>query len=154
MDEIMAMVKVFIGDVDYGSDEDLKKVICVAASFVSREIIFDQRYVISILNSTITPDPTDPDFINFVSLKSAILLLESEVKVYAKMGVSITDGPSKIDTSSIYSNISEALKRLYAQYDLAKMNYGLISGQSSGGAIITPTTVERTYGNCSYRVSE
>jgi hypothetical protein len=144
MDEIVMTLRVLIGDVTSTkySDLDLKRLLAVSANFVLKEVDFADLYTITVNVPTITPLPTDNEFINLVSLKAGIILLESELRDMARKSVAITDGPSKIELTNVYKNTEALLKSMYDQYAYAKINHGLHSDQNSRQAIMTPTTVE------------
>jgi hypothetical protein len=143
MDEIVMTLRVLIGDVTSTkySDLDLKRLLAVSANFVLKEVDFNDLYTITVNVPTIMPLPTDNEFINLVSLKAGIILLESELRDMARKSVAITDGPSKIELTNVYKNTEALLKSMYDQYAYAKINHGLHSDQNSRQAIMTPTTV-------------
>jgi hypothetical protein len=144
MDEIVMTLRVLIGDVTSTkySDLDLKRLLAVSANFVIKEVDFANLYTITVNIPTINPIPTDNEFINLVSLKAGIILLESELRDMARKSVAITDGPSKIELTNVYKNTEALLKSMYDQYAYAKINHGLNGDQNSRQAIMTPTTVE------------
>lgn len=144
MDEIVMTLRVLIGDVTSTkySDLDLKRLLAVSANFVIKEVDFTNLYTITVNIPTITPIPTDNEFINLVSLKAGIILLESELRDMARKSISITDGPSRIELTNVYKNTEALLKSMYDQYAFAKINHGLHSNENSRQAIMTPTTVE------------
>lgn len=144
MDEIVMTLRVLIGDVTSTkySDLDLKRLLAVSANFVIKEVDFTNLYTITVNIPTITPVPTDNEFINLVSLKAGIILLESELRDMARKSISVTDGPSKIELTNVYKNTESLLKSMYDQYAFAKINHGLHSDENSRQAIMTPTTVE------------
>jgi hypothetical protein len=144
MDEIVMTLRVLIGDVTSTkySDLDLKRLLAVSANFVLKEVDFADLYTITVNVPTITPLPVDNEFINLVSLKAGIILLESELRDMARKSVAITDGPSKIELTNVYKNTEALLKSMYDQYAYAKINHGLHGDQNSRQAIMTPTTVE------------
>lgn len=148
MDELLITLRVLINDVvgTTYSDIDLKRLIVVSTNFVSKEVDFANTYTTNVELGTITPDPTDTEFINLVSRKAAIILLESELRQYGKESITISDGPSSINTAGIYKNTESLLKQLYEQYDKMKMEHGLHGSQNTRHAISTPTTVEYNYG--------
>lgn len=147
MDELLITLRVLINDVSAStySDIDLKRLLVVSTNFVTKEVDFTNTYTTNVEAGTIAPDPTDKEFINLVSRKAAIILLESELRQYGKESITISDGPSSISTANIYKNTESLLKQLYGQYDKLKMDHGLRGSESTRHAISTPTTVEYNY---------
>ena len=148
MDELLITLRVHIGDVTATkySDFDLKRLLCVAANYVIKEVDFIDSYTINVAVPSILPIPSNTEFINLVSLKGAIILLESELRDMARKSISITDGPSKMEYTNVYKNTESLLKHLYDQYGAVKLNHGMNGENSTRHAITTPTTVENYHG--------
>ena len=148
MDELLMTLRVHIGDVcsTKYSDLDLKRLLCVGANYVIKEVDFTELYVINVAVPSISPTPSSTDFINLVSLKAAIILLESELRDMARRSISITDGPSKLEYTNVYKNTESLLKHLYDQYGSVKLNHGMNGDSNTRHAITTPTTVENYHG--------
>ena len=65
------------------------------------------------------------DFENLVCLKTACLLLGSEVKTNALSAMAIKDGPSSIDTRGIVANLHILHQGMCKNYEDATMQYKL-----------------------------
>lgn len=141
-------LRVHIGDVTSVrySDLDLKRLLCVSANYVTKEVDFTDIYTIDVSIPTISPTPINTEFINLVSLKAAIILLESELRDIARKSISFADGPSKLEYTNVYKNTESLLKLLYDQYGAVKLNHGMNGENNTRHAITTPTTVENYHG--------
>lgn len=103
--EIVTMVRYMIND--YGttqtySDDTLITTILISAQWVQQENSFINRYVTNIDNQTLSPDPTsssmrDESFMWLVSLKSACMIAQAELKKVSGQAIAITDEGSSID---------------------------------------------------------
>jgi len=149
MDELLITLRVHIGDVTSTkySDLDLKRLLCVAANYVTKEVDFTDVYTINVAVPSISPIPSNIGFINLVSLKAAIILLESELRDMARKSISFTDGPSKLEYTNVYKNTESLLKHLYDQYGSVKLSHGMNGEGNTRHAISTPTTVENYHGS-------
>ncbi len=147
MDELVMTLRVLIGDVTASkySDLDLKRLLAVASNFVTKEVDLNYTYTITVDIPSINPMPDDREFINLVSQRAAIILLESELRDMARRSISITDGPSKIELTNVFKNTDSLLKSLRDQYAATKMNHSLTGDQANRQAVSTPTT---TYYGC------
>ena len=143
MDELLITLRVLIGDVTgcKYSDLDLKRLLAVASNFVTKEVDLNYTYTITVDVPSIDPMPDDKEFINLVSQRAAIILLESELRTMARNSISITDGPSKIEITNVFKNTEALLDSLRKQYAETKMNHNLTGDQASRQAVSTPTTV-------------
>lgn len=89
--ELPIIVRTWINDLEDNptySDDRLSQAILVASQYVIREINLDKTYTINLIESTLTPDPTDAQnrddvFIAFVSLKTACILDQSTFRTKA-----------------------------------------------------------------------
>jgi hypothetical protein len=146
MNTILLILRVIINDVSESSydDLDLSRIICVAASLVKKDISLDVDYLINYNNYIITPDPTDENFINFVALKAAIILVRGELKDISSNSFKIVDGPSTIDTTTRNTSYKNYLDQLVDQYERDKISYAMNSSVGGYRAVITtPTTEDR-----------
>jgi hypothetical protein len=107
--EIPLIIRTLINDLDPDSptysDDRIKQLAVVAARYVVNEIPFSTQYNLDIVNSTITPDPSDDAtrdvyFISFVSLKSACLLDQSTFRTKAvSEGIRTALGPANLQVA-------------------------------------------------------
>jgi len=103
--EIPIIVRNLINDLDANpaySDYRINQLAVVAARYVLGEVNLDNQYNIDIINTTISPDPSDPnsrdiDFVGFVALKAACLLDHSTFRTKAaNEGISASLGPARL----------------------------------------------------------
>lgn len=121
-------------------DERLFDLFLFGARLVVQEITFTPQYSVSLNKVSITPTPEDDSAIVVLgALKSAYIIANSEYKLAISSSVYIMDGPSSIDLSSQALALKDRVKRLYDDYEKAKMQFAL-GDVSSFGAILTPTT--------------
>ncbi|NDG30920.1 hypothetical protein EB118_12705 [bacterium] len=128
--------------------------ILVSAFLVAREADFSNSYDINVENCGINPDPTesdtkDQDFIILTCLKTACIIIGSELKIEAANAISIKDGPSAIDLRGVASTLSVLYKDLCEKYEAAMMDYRA-GGSIAGQAVLGPYSpgsdfVIRTY---------
>lgn len=145
--EVIEIVRFYIGDVDEPqkyTDARIKKAAIISASILIQEIPFTNNYTIDIAAETITPDPTttdpkDTDFINLLAMKTACLIIQGELKLYATSSMRVVDGPSSIDLASIFTNLQKLNDNMCRMYEKNKNMY--IIGQSGyGRVVLSPTT--------------
>lgn len=160
---IPVMVRYLISDVDSSnykySDSRVEKTIMVGAQFVSLELDFPNVYSIDIANNTISPDPTDADtkdnsFINLVAMKTACIIVGSEMKTEAANAISIKDGPSAIDLRGVSSTLSVLYKDLCDKYMAMADDYKFTG--ETGQAILGPYSpgadfISRTHNDYDFR---
>ena len=108
--EMSLIVRHLINDLDSSSytftSDRIEESILVATQLMLNEIDFEQTYTVDVDSSALSPDPTtladkDDPFITLVSLKTAHLLLCSEIKTNSLNAISLRDGPSSIDLRGI-----------------------------------------------------
>jgi len=157
------MVRYLISDVDSSnykySDSRIEKTILVGAQFVSLELDFPNVYTIDIANDSISPDPTDPttkdnSFINLLALKTACIIVGSEMKTEAANAISIKDGPSAIDLRGVASTLSVLYKDLCDKYMAMADDYKFTG--ETGQAILGPYSpgadfISRTHNDYDFR---
>ncbi len=90
--EMTLIVRHLVNDLDSSSytfqDDRVEESVLVSAQLAALEIDFESTYTIDVDSLTLTPDPTtssnkDDSFINLVSLKTAQMLLGSELKTHS-----------------------------------------------------------------------
>jgi hypothetical protein len=152
------MVRHLINDLDQSkykySDERIETSILVSAQLLSIETDFNTSYNVDIANGNLSPDPVDLKdnaFINLSALKSACIIVGSELKTEASNAISIKDGPSAIDLRGVASTLAILYKDLSDKY--AKLLLDYRAGNSiAGHAILGPYSpasdyVVRTHGD-------
>lgn len=160
---IPIMVRYLISDVDDSnykySDSRLEKTTLVGAQLVSLELDFVNTYSIDIENDTLNPDPTenetkDNSFINLVALKTACIIIGSEMKTEAANAISIKDGPSAIDLRGVSSTLGILYKDLCDKFTKMADDYKFTG--ETGQAILGPYSpgadfVSRTHSDYDHR---
>jgi len=146
--EICVIIRHLISDLDSSdqtySDSRLEETIVVAAQLLMEQIDFENTYTIDADSLSISPDPTtagskDNSFINFVSVKAAIIILRGECKKYANQSFQIKDGPSSISVSDVFKNTKVMLDDMEQALAMAMIQYR-IGNARAGVAILTPYT--------------
>lgn len=145
-DELIPTLRVMIGDLDETafvySDDSLEQILLVAAKQVATTISFEQTFVISVQNGTLTPDPTvgantNDGFVNLFSIKAAAILDRTEASLAARRGISVKDGTSAIDLSKVaLAKIRLLDKGWNAVYDDAVFEYRYLRAQTVAGAMV------------------
>ena len=157
------MVRYLISDVDDSnykySDARLEKTTLVGAQLVSLELDFKNTYSVDIENDSLSPDPTesatkDSSFINLVAMKTACIIIGSEMKLEAANAISIKDGPSAIDLRGVSSTLSILYKDLCDKYVKLADDYKFTG--ETGQAILGPYSpgadfVSRTHNDYDHR---
>lgn len=150
--EMSTIVRHLINDVDSTNytytDQRIETSILVSAQIVLSEVDFENTYTVDVEQCYLNPDPTDPTtglatvnkddgFINLVSLKTACLILGSEMKTQALNAVRVSDGPSSIDYTAVAANIKYLYEFSCKQYEEYKFNYAA-GNNAVGKAILSP----------------
>lgn len=156
--QIPLVVRYLINDVDPSnykySDERIETSILVGAQLLTIETDFGETYSIDIANGNLSPDPVgikDNAFINLSALKTACIIVGSELKTEASNAISIKDGPSAIDLRGVASTLSVLYKDLSDKYNQMLLDYRA-GGSVVGHAILGPYSpasdyVVRTHGD-------
>lgn len=143
--EIPIIVRTLIddfGDQPTFSDERLIQVITVAGQYVQFDVVLDHKYNIDVINGTITPDPTadrDEIFISLVSLKSACIVDQSNLRTKAAMeGIKAALGPASLSVGGSLEGIRMVLEHgpcgLYEELT----SHWDVSNASAVKAILSP----------------
>lgn len=167
--EMTTIVRTLISDVDPTnytySNSRLETSILVAAQIVLTEVDFENIYTVDVEQCYLRPDPTDPTtglstvnrddaFINLVSLKTAVIIMGSEMKTSALGALKVVDGPSSIDYTAVATNIKYLYEYAYKTYEDFKFNY-LAGNNAVGKAILSPyspgSNVVARYGSSTFR---
>jgi len=161
--EMSTIVRYLINDVDSSnytySYERIETAILISAQLVLTEFDFENTYIVDVEQCYLNPDPTDPTtglvtankddgFINLVSLKTACIILGSELKTQSLNAVRVSDGPSSIDYTAVAANVRFLYEHACKQYEEYKFNYAA-GNNAVGKAIISPYGSEAISGNIS-----
>jgi hypothetical protein len=157
--QIPLMVRHLINDLEPSnykySDDRIETSILVSAQMLTIETDFSNSYSIDIANGDLSPDPTAGDkdnaFINLTALKTACIIVGSELKTEASNAISIKDGPSAIDLRGVASTLMVLYKDLSDKYSKLLLDYRA-GGSIVGHAILGPYSpasdyVVRTHGD-------
>jgi len=132
--EMKVIVRHLVNDLDSSSytftDSRLEEAVLVSAQLSSLEIDFENTYTIDVDSVSLSPDPTassnkDDSFINLVCLKTAQMLLGSELKTHALNAISLRDGPSSLDLRGIVDGLRILFDDINKRYEEATMQYKL-----------------------------
>ena len=144
--EMVRIVRHLINDLDSSNytftDDRLEESALVAAQLLLKEVDFDNTYTVDTDALDMSPAPTtlatkDDAFINLVCLKSACVILGSEVRTNSLNAIVVKDGPSSIDMRGIAAGLNNIYKDMCAKYDHYVMQWK--AGNSiAGQAILSP----------------
>ena len=132
--EMTLIVRHLVNDLDSSSytfqDDRVEESVLVSAQLAALEIDFESTYTIDVDSLTLTPDPTtssnkDDSFINLVSLKTAQMLLGSELKTHSLNAISLRDGPSALDLRGIVTGLKILFDDINRRFEEAKTQYKL-----------------------------
>lgn len=132
--EMALIVRHLVNDLnssDYTfTDSRIEESVLVSAQLASLEVDFENIYAIEVDSLSLSPDPTDSSnkddsFINIVCLKTAQMLLGSELKTHSLNAISLRDGPSALDLRGIVSGLKILFDDINKKYDEAKTQYKL-----------------------------
>lgn len=150
--EMTTIVRYLISDVDSTnytySNRRVETTVLVAAQIVLMEADFENIYTVDVEQCHLNPDPTDPTtglstankddaFINLVSLKTACMIMGSEMKTQALNAVRVSDGPSSIDYTAVATNIKFLYEYSCKTYEEYKFNYAA-GNNAVGKAVLSP----------------
>ena len=140
------MVRHLINDIDSSAykynDNRIETSLLVAAQLVTLQVDFNNIYTIDVEQCSLSPDPTDTAtkdnaFINLTCLKTACIIVGSEVRSESSNAISIKDGPSAIDLRGVASTLITLYEDLCKKYDQIVLDYR--AGSSvAGQAILGP----------------
>jgi hypothetical protein len=143
--QISTMVRHIVNDANPSnykySVNRLETTILVAAQLVTNDIDLINNYTINIEQCSLSPDPTDEPkdnvFINLTTIKTACIIVGSEVRTEASNAISIKDGPSAIDLRGVAGTLTILYKDLCEKYDQLVYDY-VAGGSLAGQAILGP----------------
>jgi hypothetical protein len=162
--EISVIVRHLINDTDSSSykydDSRIETSILVGAQLVILELTFKNDYTIDISNGLLSPDPTlqetrDNYFINLASLRTACIIIGSEVKSEAGNAIAIKDGPSSIDLRGVTATLSALHTDICSKYQLMVEDYkkDKFNGEY-GTSILGPYSPGSDFANRQYNRTE
>lgn len=104
--ELVTIVRNLVNDTaatpEY-SDERLEQLLSVAAQYVQFDVSLETQYSVNVVNSSISPDPTDNGdtiFVGLVCLKAACLVDQSALRTKAAMeGIRASLGPANLSVA-------------------------------------------------------
>ena len=128
------IVRHLINDLDSSDypfvDSRLEEAVLVSAQLSLLEIDFEKTYTIDVDSVSLSPDPTsasdkDDSFINIVCLRTARMLIGSELKTNSLNAISLRDGPSALDLRGIVSGLKILFDDINKRYEEAVTQYKL-----------------------------
>ena len=132
--EMALIVRHLVNDLDSSSytftDSRIEESVLVSAQLAALEVDFENTYAIEVDSLSLSPDPTDStnkddSFINLVCLKTARLLIGSELKTHSLNAISLRDGPSALDLRGIVSGLKILFDDITKRYEEAVTQYKL-----------------------------
>ena len=144
--EMSIILRHLVNDLDSSSytfsDDRIEETILVASQLVLHEADFENTYTVDVDASSLSPDPTsasnkDDAFISLICLKSAYILLGSELKTHSLNAISLKDGPSALVLWGIVQGLNILFTDIAKRYDEAKIQYQL-GGSIAGQAVLSP----------------
>lgn len=126
------------------TDQELLRVIVIAASYVSREASFAYSFAVDISEQEIDPDPSstdykDTDFLNFVALKAACLLNIGQARIKTAQAILIKDDKNTVDFKGVADHAITFMREGYCKiYQRAMLEYRLNNTAAAAEAILSP----------------
>jgi hypothetical protein len=145
--QMSTIVRHLINDLDPSnykySTKRIETSILVSAYLVLKDATFDNPYDINVEQCELIPDPTeqqykDSDFVILTCLKTACIIIGSEVRVEASNAISIKDGPSAIDLRGVANTLTMLYQDLCAKYDKSLFDYKKDGVADAGQVILGP----------------
>jgi hypothetical protein len=145
--QMSTIVRHLINDLDPSnykySTKRIETSILVAGYLVLKDATFANPYDINVELCELIPDPTeqqykDSDFVILTCLRTACIIIGSEVRVEASNAISIKDGPSAIDLRGVAGTLSMLYKDLCEKYEKSLYDYKEDGVVSAGQAILGP----------------
>lgn len=145
--QMSTIVRHLINDLDPTnykySTKRIETSILVAGYLVLKDTSFNNNYNINVESCELVPDPTeeiskDSDFVILTCLRTACIIIGSEVRVEASNAISIKDGPSAIDLRGVASTLAMLYKDLCEKYDKSLSDYKEDGVVAAGQAILGP----------------
>ena len=124
--QMSTIVRHLVNDVDSSNykftADRIETTILVAAQLSIMNVDFGNTYSINVEQCKLSPDPTDADtldtaFITLVSLRTACIIIGSEIRSESGNAIAIKDGPSSIDLRGVTNTLTVLYKDLCDKYD-------------------------------------
>lgn len=144
--QLGTIVRYLINDVDSDnykfSDNRIETSILVAAQLMIMNVDFVNSYTINVETCLLSPDPTeqetkDDSFITLVCLRTACIIVGSEIRSESGNAISIKDGPSAIDLRGVSQTLTVLYQDLCKKYEQLLLEYRA-GGSIAGQAILGP----------------
>lgn len=145
--QMSTIVRHLINDLDPEnykySTKRIETSILVAGYLVLKDATFDNPYNINVELCELVPDPTesaynDSNFVILTCLRTACIIIGSEVRVEASNAISIKDGPSAIDLRGVAGTLTMLYKDLCEKYEKSLYDYKEYGVESAGQVILGP----------------
>jgi hypothetical protein len=120
----------------------IETALLVAAQLTVMNVDFNNTYIINVEGGTLSPDPTDSvtkddPFIALICMRTACIIIGSEIRSGSGNAISIKDGPSAIDLRGVTQTLAILYKDLCEKYEHLLLEYR--AGNSvAGQAILGP----------------
>lgn len=144
--QMSTIVRHLINDLDSSSykysQNRIETALLVAAQLTTMNVDFDNTYSINVEQCTLDPDPTesatkDNPFISLICIRTACIIIGSEIRSESGNAISIKDGPSAIDLRGVTQILAVLYKDLCEKYEHLLLEYR--AGNSAAGqAILGP----------------
>lgn len=144
--QMSTIVRHLVNDLDSSSykfsDRRIETSILVASQLMVMNVDFNNTYTINVESCTLSPDPTDSDtkddpFVTLSCLRTACIIIGSEIRSESGNAISIKDGPSAIDLRGVTATLTVLYKDLCEKYENLLLEYR--AGNSvAGHAILGP----------------
>ena len=130
--QMSTVVRHLISDVDPTaytfSANRIETSLLVAAQLTTMNVDFNNTYTINVESCSLSPDPTDTDtkdnpFIALVCLRTACIIIGSEIRKESGNAISIKDGPSAIDLRGVTQTLAVLYKDLCEKYEHLLLEY-------------------------------
>jgi hypothetical protein len=122
----------------------------VGASYVSQEFTLMNNYAVDLVGVSINPDPTqtgdqpgqvaDPWMLNLTTLRTAIMMINNDMKLAANSSFMIRDVHMQADMRELYKANKILLDEANKIYDNIRMQY-CVGVQPQLAAILTPINI-------------
>jgi len=163
--QMSTIVRYLINDVDPSSykysDKRIETSILVASYLVTHDTSFPNNYQINVEQCLLSPDPTDQEtkdeaFVVLTSMKTACIIVGSEIKSEASNAISVRDGVSSIDLRGVASTLTVLYKDLCDKYEKLLFDYKEDDRALAGKAILGPYSpgsdfIARTHSDYDFR---